>query len=101
MTSWVEIKRVRLTERHLRPGRTKHYLCDSTGKKEFPPFTSLVIAQYPDDAGFYLLHYCEGGPATDTYHSTLEDALFQAAYEFDVEPGEWIDIDRTASGSEN
>jgi len=94
---WVEIKRVDLNDGHLRPGRTKHYLCGPNGGREFPAFTSLVIAQYPGDSGYYLLHLCDDGTGTDTHHSTMEEAFHQAAYEFDVKPEEWINISNPAS----
>ena len=89
MSDMIAIKKVVLKERHLRPGRTKHFLCDSQGKSEFAPFTSLEIAQYPGDSGFYLLHLCENGKGTDTYHATLNDALHQAEFEFEVRAEGW------------
>ena len=98
---WVKIKRVDITDRHVRPGRTRHYLGGSSGRVEFPPFTSLVIAQYPGDSGYYLLHLCDDGTGTDTYHSTIEEAVHQAAYEFDVKPEEWVDISGPASQSQS
>ncbi|MGA2350708.1 MAG: hypothetical protein ABSF70_09775 [Terracidiphilus sp.] len=91
MTNMIALKKVVLNEGHLLPGRTKHYLCDTHGKQEFAPFTSLVIAQYPGDAGYYLLHICENGQSTDTWHLILDDALHQAEYEFGVRPEEWTD----------
>jgi hypothetical protein len=89
MSEMTAIRKVALTEHHLRPGRTKHTLSDSQGRREFPPFTSLVIAKYPEDPGFYLMHVCENGQGTDTWHETLDDALHQAEFEFEVKPEEW------------
>jgi hypothetical protein len=93
MSKMIAIKRVVLSERHLLPGRTKHTLIDSKGAREFPPFTSLEIAQHSGDSGYYLLHLCEGGEGTDTWHENLDDALYQAEWEFGVRPEEWTDAD--------
>jgi hypothetical protein len=83
MSQMVAIKKVVLNERH--------FLSDSRGKNDFPPYASLVIAQHPDDQGFFLLNICVNGQITDTWHATLEDALHQAQYEFDVKQEEWIE----------
>jgi hypothetical protein len=98
---WLVIKRVDITDRHLRPGRTKHYLGGPKGGAEFPPFTSLVIAQYPEDSGYYLLHLCDDGTGTDTYHATIDEAFHQAAYEFDVKPEEWTEVGGSGSQSQS
>jgi hypothetical protein len=90
VSKMIVIRRVALNENHLRPGRTRHTLVDSKGAREFPPFTSLEIAQHPGDSGFYLLHLCEGGTGTDTWHENLDDALHQAEWEFGVLPEEWV-----------
>jgi hypothetical protein len=89
MGEMIAIKKVLLNERHLRPGRTEHSLCDNKGKKSYPPFSSLEIAQHPGDQDYYLLYLCENGQVADTWHQTLEDALQQAEFEFDVKPEEW------------
>jgi hypothetical protein len=50
----------------------------------------LRISQYVGDPGFYLLYLdAEGNELTDTYHETLEKAMSQAEWEFDVRPDEW------------
>jgi hypothetical protein len=89
-TKMTALRKVTLNERHLLPGRTRHTLIDEKGAREFPPFTSLLIAQYPGDAGYYLMHLCEGGVGADTWHQNLDDALHQAEWEFGVSPEEWI-----------
>ena len=91
MSKMMAIKKVALGEHHLRPGQTKHTLSDSQGIREFPPFVSLVITQSPGESGFYLMHCCENGQGADTWHETLDDALHQAEYEFEVKPEEWIE----------
>jgi hypothetical protein len=88
----VTIKKVTLKEHHLSPGRTQHSLSDSDGVRPFPPFTSLAITRYGEDPGYYLMHICDENLGTDTWHETLEDALHQAEWEFDVRPEEWIEV---------
>jgi hypothetical protein len=57
---------------------------------ELPAPHSLMIAQLSPDRGYYLLNLDEDGEEiTDTYHDTLEQALDQAKWEFNVEPDEW------------
>lgn len=92
------LKRVSLTASHLSPGRTQHTLVDSVGARPFPPFVSLAITRYGQDAGYYLMHICGNGLATDTWHETLEDALKQAAWEFEVRSEEWQDVDEPFEG---
>jgi hypothetical protein len=87
----VAIKKVKLKEHHLNPGRTKHTLSDEKGLRPFPPFTSLAITQYGNEPGYYLMHICEDNTGTDTFHEPLEEALHQAEWEFEVRPEEWID----------
>ena len=87
------IARVKLGPQHQNPGRTKHLLSDSNGVSSFPPFVELVIACYPGDSGYYLMHHCADGTAADTHHETIEQALHQAEWEFGVKPEEWATID--------
>ncbi len=87
------IARAKLGPHHLSPGRTKHTLSDSRGVRPFPPFVELVIAHYPGQAGFYLMHHAADGTGTDTWHERIEDAMDQAEWEFEVKPEEWITTD--------
>ncbi len=82
--------RAHLKPHHLQPGRTKHTLVDSTGARPFPPFVTLEIAKFEGEEGFYLLYHPDTGPGTDTWHKSLEDALHQAEYEFEIMPNEWM-----------
>ena len=88
----IAVKRVLLGPQHLSPGRTVHTLSDSKGVRPFPPFKSLQIAHYPDSKEYYLFRLCGDGLGTDTWHESLEDALHQAEWEFEVKPNEWEDI---------
>lgn len=87
MSRMIAIRKVALDERHLRPGRTKH----ASNGKEFSPFTKLAICQYPGEVGIYLMHVCENGQVADTWHENPEDAIYQAQWEFGVQPDEWIE----------
>jgi hypothetical protein len=93
MEQFTAIRRVKLGDRHLSPGRTNHMLVDSNGKRPFAPFKELVIAHYPGTVGYYLMHHSIDGTGTDTWHESLEDALNQAAWEFEVDASEWVEID--------
>jgi hypothetical protein len=91
MSKAVAIKKVILSERHLRAERICHGITDSQAKRSIPPSVSLVIVQYPDAAGYSLLHLCKNGQVADTWHGSIDDALHQAEYEFDLKPDEWTD----------
>jgi hypothetical protein len=86
---WLVLRRVSLGPHHLHPGRTKHTLSDSKGRRDFPPFVSLEIVR-SGRGSYYLMHVCEDGSGTDTWHQTLEEATDQAEYEFEVKMSEWI-----------
>ena len=86
MSGFVALKRVVLGHHHLRPGRTRHMV----NSKDFPPFVSLEIVQYPNDSGVYLLHICASGEVADTHHETVEEAMHQAEFEFGVQRDERV-----------
>jgi hypothetical protein len=59
-----------------------------------PEFVRLEIAvPLGGLSEYYLLHICADGSGTDTWHRTLEDALHQAKFEFNIEPSEWRDCE--------
>ncbi|HEY4354738.1 MAG TPA: hypothetical protein VGN16_03245 [Acidobacteriaceae bacterium] len=89
----VAIRKAVLAAHHLSSGRTRHTISDSKGTRSFPPFTELVIAKDPGESGYFLMHHCSDGSAADTFHLTLEDAMYQAEWELDVKPEEWTVID--------
>lgn len=89
MSQWTIIMKVDLGANHLRPGRTRHTITDVEGKREFPPFIRLELAQFTGDQGYYLLHISEDHSIADTWHSTLEEAIHQAEWEFGVQQSEW------------
>ncbi|HLP41412.1 MAG TPA: hypothetical protein VK465_07895 [Fibrobacteria bacterium] len=81
------IKRIKLKPFNAPTGNTRHFL----GQTELAPPSELVIVQYPEDPGFYLLYLdTDGEELTDTYHETLEKALDQAEWEFGVKPADWV-----------
>lgn len=93
MSTMTAIKKVTLTDRHLPTGRTKHTLITAAGSRSFDHFTNLTITCYPERLadGFWLMYGTAKGLGTDTWHLTLEDALHQAEWEFNVNPNEWVD----------
>lgn len=84
------LKRVRLLPAHQPTGRTKHY----HGNQLVPVPVELRIVQYNSDPGFYLL-YCDdsGSEMADTYHASIQAAMAQANWEFNVEDRNWEEIE--------
>jgi len=67
-------------------GKTKHFV----GNREVETPSKLQIIQYPNDDGFYLFYLDDGAAIlTDTYHNSVEGAMEQAQWEFNVRPEEW------------
>ena len=92
MSQHKAIKRVQLGLQHLRPGRTKHSISNGATIRDFSPFVALEIATFPGDSGYYLLHISENGEVADTWHETVEAAMHQAEFEFEVREEEWTDV---------
>ena len=92
MNEWKVNKSIELKSHHAPTGRTRHQVVNSKGAQDFPPFVKLQIAQFEGDGGFYLLYLPEEGQGTDTWHKSLEDAMHQAEFEFNVRTEEWTDV---------
>jgi hypothetical protein len=80
------IRLITLGSSHVSTGKTRHI----HGAAEIPAPHQLRIVKYEGDPGYYLL-YCDesGKELTDTYHDTLDAAMLQATWEFNVQPDEW------------
>src|SRR2546429_373327 len=96
MTNYSFHRRIVLKPHHVRTGKTRHTQAtwsDSEGLirgAELPVPHELMITQIKPDPGYYLLYLdANGNEITDTYHETLESAMEQAKWEFNVEPNEW------------
>jgi hypothetical protein len=86
MKGYIVLRQVRLSDKHKPTGGTRHY----KGSEVLPPASQLWIARYPDDLGYYLLYLdANGNELTDTYHDSLDEAIAQASWEFNVQPSEW------------
>ena len=86
MSAYKVLRRIRLSPQHGPTGNTRHV----RGGQPLPPPHELKVVQYPEDEGFYLLHFdARGEELTDTYHESIEDALAQADWEFNVRADEW------------
>lgn len=95
MSDYLIHRRLALKSHHVPTGKTRHIQA-TLGPEglipgpELPAPHELVIAQLPPDEGYYLLYLDEkGDEITDTYHESLEKALAQAKWEFDVDVEEW------------
>jgi len=89
-------RRVILKPKHVPTGKTRHTVGTWSADEglvrgaELPSPHELVIAQLPPAQGYYLLYLdSSGNEITDTYHDSLEDALAQAKWEFNIELDEW------------
>jgi hypothetical protein len=70
-------------------GRTKHTINGAPA----PTPRMLIISAAETDSGVYLLYCDENGKEfTDTYHASVDEALKQAEWEFDVSPGSWSSL---------
>ena len=68
-------------------GATRH----TVGGVAFGSAAALAIPRYPEEDGTYLLYLDDNGRVvTDTWHASLEDALHQAAFEY--EGLRWADV---------
>jgi hypothetical protein len=55
-----------------------------------PKAVKLKIVQLAGDESIYLIHYDEdGNELTDTCHSSVEEALDQAEFEFSISASDW------------
>jgi len=96
MSDYLVHRRIVLKPHDVPTGKTRHTKgtwSDDEGLVRGPKLPApheLVIAQLPPDEGYYLLYFDESGKEiTDTYHETLDRAMEQAKWEFNVEPNEW------------
>jgi hypothetical protein len=96
MSDYFVHRRIVLKPHHVPTGRTRHTEATWSDEKglvrgaALPTPHELMIAQLPPDEGYYLLYLDErGGEITDTYHESLENALAQAKWEFNIEFDEW------------
>lgn len=95
MSDYLIHRRITLQEHHQPTGKTRHTKGVVTSEgvvpgTELPAPSRLMVAQLPGDDGYYLLYLDDqGNEITDTYHESLEDALAQAKWEFDIDPDEW------------
>ena len=86
MSDYIVLRRIQLGPFYRPTGKTRHFY----GHMDLPPPNELSIVKYPSDPGYYLIYFDDKGTElTDTYHDTLEGALTQAEWEFEVKPNEW------------
>ena len=89
MSDYNLIKKVILSSEHKVTGKTRHF---KEGDRVIN-IVELKIVTLDDAPGFYLLYFDKDGKeVTDTLHDTIEKAMNQASWEFDVKPEDWIDL---------
>ncbi len=80
------LKSIKLDSSHISTANTQHF----QGDEEINNIFELKIVQYDDSSECYLLYFDElGNELTDTLHDTLQSALKQAEFEFNVKSDEW------------
>jgi hypothetical protein len=99
MSEYRTIKKAVLDTKYKPTGKTKHYKAlevdlnsedISMEKCEIQMPHSVEIAQFDGDTAYYLIYKDEfDQELTDTYHETLESALKQAEWEFNLRAEEW------------
>ncbi len=69
-------------------GNTRHF----RDGQLLPLPSRLLIVKIPDSQGYYLLYLDKDGEEmTDTYHDSVEDAMGQAEWEFNVKKEDWVE----------
>lgn len=64
-------------------------MSDASASKSMPSADFLVIEG--NEASYMLWRYTiDGGFAGDTWHASLDDAVYQANYEFGLIGGDWV-----------
>jgi hypothetical protein len=80
------LREVRLGPEHRATGKTRH----TRAGEEIQVPATLRIVQYDGDPGYYLLYLdTDCRELTDTWHETLDGAMEQASWEFQVKREDW------------
>jgi hypothetical protein len=78
---------ITLKKTHKKVSRTKNIAYGKLIKRP----NKLVICSYTGDTGYYLMQYSEDDlELIDTYHDSIEEAMEQAEWEYDIKPYEWL-----------
>lgn len=94
MTDYIVLNHVVLGSPNAPTGKTQHY----AGSQAIPAASLLKIARYADEEGCYLLHFDNAGnELTDTFHESVEEAMAQAEWEYQVKSGDWRSGDASSA----
>lgn len=81
------LRRLRLAPSVVPTGKTRHF----RGGELLPAPAELQIVVFSDAPGYVLLYLdVEGREMTDTLHDSLEAAIDQAEWEFNVKAEDWV-----------
>jgi hypothetical protein len=99
MSKHTVLKRIVLKPEHKPTGKTRHFKAIEVNldleelyieKSALRPPKSLEIIQFEGDKAYYLIYKDEfDQELTDTYHESLESAINQAEWEFNVKSTDW------------
>lgn len=77
---------------------TKHYtgfppeISDDTDSRQLLAETAVVLVEQ-EQSGVFMYRYSEDGSfGGDTWHQTLDDAMYQAMYEFGDDSEDWTGL---------
>ena len=71
-------------------GKTRHF----SGGGLFRIPAELQVVELPGSPGYYLLYFDDSGrEMTDTFHDSVEQAVAQAEWEFNVKGRDWLVYD--------
>ncbi len=92
MEEYRVLKKVKLNKSHFPIGKAKHVV---KGEEIIRPY-ELIIAEYDGDDGCYLFYMdFNGSEITDTFHTSMKNALKQAEWEFGVKACDWTSFPST------
>jgi hypothetical protein len=81
------LRRIVLSEAHSSTGAVRHF---SDGRLLSIPHELRIVRYVGGSGGYYLFYFdAQGALMTDTFHSSLEEALEEADREFRVKANEW------------
>jgi hypothetical protein len=89
------LRRVRLKPQH-RPRGKVHFFVEG---EQIPPPAVLEIVQAPGNAVHILYVDRAEAELTESWHPTIDAALYHAKWEYGLDPEEWEDLAPGARGA--
>ena len=90
MADYIILRRVILQPQHCVTGRNPPLSWTRASAAAVRAAHSAVLQMIPGSICLYF--DANGDEMTDTYHDSIEDAMAQADFEFEVRPDEWESV---------